>query len=320
MGHIGSCAWIGCAQVSFCKRVVFENNLIYTGRGTCVTEQEEELKMKKVHAGYLRAASVSVTAAAVVLAGCASGGGDTQSGGKTGGEQTEILVAAAASLEYAFEEELIPLFEEAHPGVTVRGTYDSSGKLQTQIEEGMEADVFMSAARQQMDSLAEEGFVDGDSVADLLDNQIVLITPADNEAGLASFTDLTKADTIAVGDPASVPAGQYAREALTDLGLWDQVLAKASLGTNVTEVLNWVAEGSAQAGIVYATDAATTDRVKVIAPAPEGSLEEPAVYPAGLVADSAHPKEAQAFLKFLRSGEAVEVFESYGFTVHEEKE
>ena len=108
-------------------------------------------------------------------------------------------MAAAASLEYAFEEELIPLFEEAHPGVTVRGTYDSSGKLQTQIEEGMEADVFMSAARQQMDSLAEEGFVDGDSVADLLDNQIVLITPADNEAGLASFTDLTKADTIAVG-------------------------------------------------------------------------------------------------------------------------
>ena len=162
-----------------------------------MTEQEEELKMKKVHAGYLRAASVSVMTAAVVLAGCASGGGDTQSGGKTGGEQTEILVAAAASLEYAFEEELIPLFEEAHPGVTVRGTYDSSGKLQTQIEEGMEADVFMSAARQQMDSLAEEGFVDGDSVADLLDNQIVLITPADNEAGLASFTDLTKADTIA---------------------------------------------------------------------------------------------------------------------------
>ena len=88
----------------------------------------------------------------------------------------------------------------------------------------------------------------------------------------------------------------------------------------MTEVLNWVAEGSAQAGIVYATDAATTDRVKVIAPAPEGSLEEPAVYPAGLVADSAHPKEAQAFLKFLQSGEAVEVFESYGFTVHEEKE
>ena len=88
-----------------------------------MTEQEEELKMKKVHAGYLRAASVSVTAAAVVLAGCASGGGDTQSGGKTGGEQTEILVAAAASLEYAFEEELIPLFEEVHPGV------DSPGDL-----------------------------------------------------------------------------------------------------------------------------------------------------------------------------------------------
>lgn len=260
--------------------------------------------------------SISIMMAAVlaagVLAGCSGQAEETEASG----EGVEILVAAAASLKNAYEEELIPMFEEQNPGVTVKGTYDSSGKLQTQTEEGLEADVFMSAATQQMDALTEEGFIDGDSVKDLLENQIVLVTSAENELGLAEFTDITKADTIAIGDPASVPAGQYAQEALTNLGIWDEVLTKASLGTNVTEVLNWVAEGSAQAGIVYATDAATTDNVKVIAQAPEGSLAEPAIYPVGLVASSAHQEEAQAFLDFLQSDEAMAVFEEYGFVSH----
>ena len=278
--------------------------------------------MKRNKISRLLAVSMSVCLLAAGVTGCSSSQEDSadqtaeENTSETEGEETEILVAAAASLEYAYEEELIPMFEEENPGVTVKGTYDSSGKLQTQIEEGLEADVFMSAATQQMDALTEEGFVDGESVTDLLENQIVLITSAENELGLAEFTDITKADTIAIGDPASVPAGQYAQEALTSLGIWDEVLAKSSLGTNVTEVLNWVAEGSAQAGIVYATDAATTDNVKVIAQAPEGSLAEPAIYPVGLVSASAHQEEAQAFLDFLQSDEAMAVFEAYGVTSH----
>ena len=278
--------------------------------------------MKRNKISRLLAVSMSVCLLAAGVTGCSSSQEDSadqtaeENTSETEGEETEILVAAAASLEYAYEEELIPMFEEENPGVTVKGTYDSSGKLQTQIEEGLEADVFMSAATQQMDALTEEGFVDGESVTDLLENQIVLITSAENELGLAEFTDITKADTIAIGDPASVPAGQYAQEALTSLGIWDEVLAKSSLGTNVTEVLNWVAEGSVQAGIVYATDAATTDNVKVIAQAPEGSLAEPAIYPVGLVSASAHQEEAQAFLDFLQSDEAMAVFEAYGFTSH----
>lgn len=280
------------------------------------------MKTKRNKISRLLAVSMSVCLLAAGVTGCSSSQEDSadqtaeENTSETEGEETEILVAAAASLEYAYEEELIPMFEEENPGVTVKGTYDSSGKLQTQIEEGLEADVFMSAATQQMDALTEEGFIDGDSVTDLLENQIVLITTAENELGLAEFTDITKADTIAIGDPASVPAGQYAQEALTSLGIWDEVLAKSSLGTNVTEVLNWVAEGSAQAGIVYATDAATTDNVKVIAQASEGSLAEPAIYPVGLVSASAHQEEAQAFLDFLQSDEAMAVFEAYGFTSH----
>lgn len=232
-------------------------------------------------------------------------------------EPVTILVAAAASLEYSYVDELIPMFERKYPYITVKGTYDSSGKLQTQIEEGLEADVFMSAATKQMDALAEEGMVDKDSVSPLLKNKIVLITAADSELDLKEFTDITKADTIAIGDPASVPVGQYSEESLTSLGIWDEVLAKASLGTNVTEVLNWVAEGSAGAGIVYSTDAATTDKVKVVAEAPEDSLAEPAVYPVGIVTASTHKEEAGLFLEFLKSSEAAAVFEKYGFTKYE---
>lgn len=233
-------------------------------------------------------------------------------------EPVELLIAAAASLEYSYEDELIPMFEEQNPNITVKGTYDSSGKLQTQIEEGIEADVFMSAATKQMDALVDESLVDTDSVVNLLENKIVLITSADSDLELNDFTDITKAETIAIGDPASVPVGQYSEEALTNLGLWEEVSAKASLGTNVTEVLNWVAEGSADAGIVYATDAATTDQVKVVAEAPADSLAAPAIYPVGIVSASANKDAAQKFVEFLQSDEAIKVFEEYGFIKYTE--
>lgn len=232
-------------------------------------------------------------------------------------ETTNILIAAAASLEYSLEDELIPMFEEAHPEITVEGTYDSSGKLQTQIEEGLEADIFFSAATAQMDALTEEGLIKKDTVTDLLENKIVLIAAKGEEENYTSFEDIAKAETPALGDPASVPAGQYAQEALTNLGLWEEVSAKASFGTNVTEVLNWVAEGSAQAGIVYATDAATQEgNVTQVAEAPEGSLAEPVLYPVAMVENTQHQEEAQLFLDFLQTDEAAQVFESYGFTMN----
>ena len=230
-------------------------------------------------------------------------------------EETEILVAAAASLKNAYEEELIPMFEVQYPGVTVKGTYDSSGKLQTQIEEGLEADVFMSAAKKQMKALDEEGMIDSDSIVDLLENKIVLIVPTGSDKGIQSFEDIGKADSIALGDPASVPAGQYSEEALTNLGLWDQIQDKTSFGTNVTEVLNQVAAGSADAGIVYATDAASmADQVEVVAEAPEGSLKTRVIYPVAVVKDSANAEMAANFVEFLTTDEAMKVFEAYGFS------
>lgn len=108
------------------------------------------------------------------------------------GEETEILVAAAASLKNAYEDKLIPMFEEANPGVTVKGTYDSSGKLQTQIEEGLDADVFMSAATKQMKALDEEGMIASDTITDLLENKIVLIVPAGMRRSLRNLKILKK--------------------------------------------------------------------------------------------------------------------------------
>ena len=170
----------------------------------------------------------------------------------TEGGNSKILVAAAASLQATFDNELIPLFEKENPEITVEGTYASSGDLQQQIESGLDADVFFSAATSNMDTLAEEKLIDEDTVVDLLKNNIVLITPKDSKLGIKSFKDITKADTIAIGDPESVPAGKYAKEILTNLGVYNEVEKKASLGASVTEVLSWVAEGSADAGIVYA--------------------------------------------------------------------
>ena len=123
--------------------------------------------------------------------------------------------------------------------------------------------------------------------------------------------DIEKAESIALGDPASVPVGQYSEEALTSLGIWDKIQDKVSFGTNVTEVLNQVAASSADAGIVYATDAASmADQVKVVAEAPAKKV----IYPVAVVKDTANAEAAGNFVEFLKTDEAMKVFESYGFT------
>ena len=230
-------------------------------------------------------------------------------------EPVTILIAAAASMENSMKE-LIRTFEEQNPYITVEGTYDSSGKLQTQIEEGMEADIFLSAATKQMNALKEENLVDSDSIVELLENKVVLVVPTGSNTNVTSFKDVQNAETIALGDPESVPAGQYAKEIFESLGIYEDVARKASFGTNVTEVLNWIAEGSAEVGVVYATDAASTDKVTVIAEAPEGVLAEKVIYPLGIVSASEKKDAAKLFVEFLQSDEATSILESYGFTAN----
>ena len=238
------------------------------------------------------------------------------------GEETEILVAAAASLKNAYEDKLIPMFEEANPGVTVKGTYDSSGKLQTQIEEGARCDLFFSAADKQMDALTEEKLTKEDTVKDLLENKVVLIRPKDGETKVTGFENITDAENMALAGE-DVPVGQYSREIFSNLGIMDDVnKMEINECKNVTDVLAAVSEGSNEAGVVYATDAASvTDKVDIIAEAPADSLKTPVLYPVGLIEDKEASEDdnraAEAFLDYVESDAAIKVFEDYGFTAYE---
>ena len=280
------------------------------------------------HMKFVKRIGAVALAVCMVLS-CAGCGGASNKGASEGttevtteGGKSKILVAAAASLQATFDNELIPLFEKENPEITVEGTYASSGDLQQQIEYGLDADVFFSAATSNMDTLTEEKLIDKDTVVDLLKNDVVLITPKDSKLGIKSFKDITKADTIAIGDPESVPAGKYAKEILTNLGVYNEVEKKASLGASVTEVLSWVAEGSADAGIVYATDAQTENtngddkEVEVVATAEDSMMQTPVVYPVGVVSASAHKDEAKAFEDFLQTDEAKAILEKAGFTIN----
>ena len=244
-----------------------------------------------------------------------SGKGASASGPAAPVSDGKILIAAAASLQNAFEKGLIPEFAKTYPGIQVTGTFDSSGKLQTQIESGLEADLFFSAATTQMNNLKGKSLIDEATVVNLLENKIVLIKTKGLKTAVTGFENITAAGLIAIGDPESVPAGQYAREVFTNLGSWDDVLKKSSLGTNVTEVLTWIAAGSAEVGVVYATDAASNENVEIIAEAPAGTLKTPVLYPVGITANSPNKPQAQAFLDFLKSDTAKGIFESYGFSV-----
>ena len=248
---------------------------------------------------------------ALVAIGC---GGDNKKAAAPAKEQKTVQLAAAASLEKVFEQQLIPMFNQKHPEIKIQGVYDASGKLQSQIENGLNADIFISAANKQMQALDKKGYMDSASIKPLLENKLVLIVPANGNSPIKEFKDLAKAKHPAIGDPSSVPAGQYAREALASLGIWEQVRPKASLGTNVTQVLNWVGEGSADAGLVYATDAALIkDKVIVIAEAPIGSLKKPIIYPIGILKKAPQGAAAKELVAFLQTDAAMQAFNKYGF-------
>ena len=234
-------------------------------------------------------------------------------------EPVTIMIAAAASLETAFKDTLIPMFQEQYDYITVEGTYGSSGDLQTQIESGLDAQVFMSAANKQMNALADEGLVNKDDIVQLLVNKVVLIAGKDYAGSVTGCENIKEAGTIALGDPASVPVGQYAQEIFENVGLWEELSGsdKVSWGENVTQVLSWVAEGSAEVGVVYATDAAKADyadKVVVLSESPEGALQTPVIYPVAALASAADNEAAQLFVEFLQSDEAIKVFEGYGFS------
>ena len=235
----------------------------------------------------------------------------------------EVYVFIAASLANAMEE-IQKDFNQKYPDVEIFYNADSSGTLQTQIEEGSRCDIFFSAAEKQMDALVEEKLAKEDSVVDLLENKVVLIKLKDAETKVTGFENITEAENLALAGE-DVPVGQYAREIFTNLEIMDQVEEmEINEGKNVTEVLAAITQGSNEVGVVYATDAASVaDQVDIIAEAPAEALKTPVLYPVGLTVDeeasSAEQAAAEAFLEYLQTEDAKTVFEEHGFSPYTEE-
>lgn len=224
-----------------------------------------------------------------------------------------LTVSAAASLTNAFTE-MKDAFMKKHPDVSVVTNFASSNALLRQIEEGAPVDVFASADQDTMNKAAEKKLIDESTRVNFALNGLVLIVPADSGLAIKDVTDLQKDEVkkIAIGNPASVPAGRYAKDALTTAGLWDVLQPKYIMGEHVRQTLDYVARGEVEAGIVYMTDARQAgDKVRVAAVL---SGHAPVSYPIAMIAKAASPREAKAFIDFVRSGEGSAILAKYGFS------
>ena len=229
--------------------------------------------------------------------------------------KSDLIISAAASLKNAMDE-VQALYLEQKPNANLSITYGGSGALQQQIEQGAPVDLFFSAAASNMNALKGKDLLENSTIKNLLQNKVVMITPSDSTLTISSFKDVTNSSIthLALGEPTTVPAGKYALQVFTYYNLADQAKAKAVYAKDVTEVLTWVASGNADAGVVYSTDAASSDKVKVVATAPEDS-HDPVTYPGAVLKSTKQPVASQDFLNFLTSDKAKAVFVKYGFTV-----
>jgi molybdate transport system substrate-binding protein len=259
------------------------------------------------------------------LAGCGSGQKETASGGK---DKVHLTVFAAASMTETMNQ-IAKAYEKEHPNVEISFNFDSSGTLKAQIQNGAECDLFISAAQKQMNQLDSSqdkkanpdglDFIKSDSRVNLLENKVVLVTPEGNPGGIQNFNDMAaklKAGSIRlVMGNSDVPVGQYTQKILKFYGLDENAIASAghiTYGSNVKEVTTQVKEGSADCGIIYATDAFSA-QLKPVDEATKDMCGQ-VIYPAAVMKNSQHQQEAQAFLDYLKGDAAMQVFKSVGFS------
>lgn len=228
-------------------------------------------------------------------------------------EKAEIMVSAAASLTDALNE-LKSAFETEHPGIVVTYNFGSSGKLAQQIGQGAPSDVFLSASAKDMNGLEEKQLIAKDTRLDFTKNELVLITGATSSVQIDSFEKLADPSLkhIAVGEPETVPAGRYAKEVMDALKIGDSLNGRLVYGSDVRQVLTFVESGNAEVGIVYASDAAISKNVKVLATAKSG-WHKPIVYPGAVIAASTHADAAKTFLSYLTSDKGKAILQKYGF-------
>ena len=231
-----------------------------------------------------------------------------------GARAQDVTLSVAVSLKEVTEE-LGRAFMAARPGVTLRYNFGASGDLQKQIEAGAPVDLFLSAAQRQMDDLEKQNLIIPASRRAFARNALVVVKPGDSRIDVTKPADLLEARVgrIVIGNPKTVPAGQYAEESLRALGLWDRLQPKLVFSENVRQALDYVARGEVDAGFVYTTDAASrTQGVKEAFRPPEDSYR-PVIYPGAVVAASRQAALAQAFLDLLGSSEGRTVLGRFGF-------
>lgn len=243
---------------------------------------------------------------ALILPGC------RPKGASSTGPSSELIVSAAVSLKEAFNE--IAALHEKRTGTKIHFNYGASGALQKQIESGAPADVFASAGAKQMNDLVSKDFVIATSRMDFARNALVLIVPAKG-TGISSFSDLTNPTVkkIAVGNPKTVPAGQYTDQTLNRLKLLPQIQAKLIFAEDVRQVLDYVVRDEVEAGVVYSSDALSAgDKVKVVARAADDS-HDAILYPIAVVKESKQQQAARKFIELVVSAEGQSVLTKHGF-------
>ena len=229
-------------------------------------------------------------------------------------ENKEIYVLAAASLTDVLTELANNYKQETSTEIIF--SFASSGALQAQIEASAPADIFFSAAQKQMNALEEKGLIDSETRKDLLENKVVLISPKNSNLNIKSFTDITNSNVkkLGLGEPKSVPVGQYSEEILSNLSILDIAKEKAVYGSDVRNVLDWVETAEVDCGIVYATDAKIAKNINIIAEAPEKNHKK-VIYPISIIKSSQNKEEAKKFIEYISTDKSKEIFQNYGFTV-----
>ena len=225
----------------------------------------------------------------------------------------ELNISAAASLKEAMAD-IHTEFKKVKPNVTLTVNFGASGSLQQQIEQGAPCDIFISAGQSQMKALDEKSLLLENTKKDLVKNDLVLVGPKDTT--LTGLSDLTsdKVKKIAVGEPASVPAGKYADEVFTNLGIKDAISSKLVFGKDVKEVLAWSTSGNTEVGFVYKSDALSSKDVKIIETIADDK-HSPITYPVGIIKASKNPDVSKAFEDFLFTDTCKKIFEKYGYGI-----
>lgn len=226
--------------------------------------------------------------------------------------RVDLTVSAAISLMNALQS-IRSLYRRTTPGVSISLNLGASGILEEQIKQGAPVDVFISASPQEMNGLEKTGLLVPGTRENLLANTLVLISPKGSDA-VTGFKSLATPQVrrVAIAEPESVPAGTYARQTLEYLKLYSLIEPKLIFAANVRQVLAYVETDNVDAGFVYTTDAAITNRVKVVATAPPPS-HAPIVYPVAVVKGTRHIRAAEAFVRFLSAPEAQQAFRRAGF-------